>query len=87
MDRPNSDLTIDAKGNLSGANFTGGRNNDGNVFKLNWPNVGWVYTDIYEFTAGTTASAKRWSGDRQQRKHIRHHDPRRQQRLWHRVGD
>ncbi len=52
---PQSDLTIDAQGNLYGAN-PGTGNQTGNIFKLSYSNGTWRYADLHDFSGGDGAS-------------------------------
>lgn len=50
---PESNLTMDAAGNLYGTTFADGTHGFGNVFKLVLFNGGWTYTDLYDFTGSS----------------------------------
>lgn len=52
-DGPFSDLTLDSQGNLCGANSTGGRYAQGNIFKLTQAGGTWTLTDLYAFTGAS----------------------------------
>ena len=49
---PESDLLMDAAGNLYGTTFGDGAHGNGTVFKLTRGESGWTYTDLYDFTGG-----------------------------------
>lgn len=46
----NGSLTMDATGSLYGTTFSDGIHNLGSVFKLTPSALGWVYTDLHDFT-------------------------------------
>src|SRR5215831_559554 len=49
---PDTQLTIDAAGDLYGTTVQGGRYNSGTVFQLKHSNSGWVHTVLYDFRGG-----------------------------------
>ena len=49
---PESDLIMDADGNLYGTTFGEGAYGHGSVFKLTRGESGWTYSDLYDFTGG-----------------------------------
>ncbi len=50
---PVGGLVMDAAGNLYGAANDGGAGGNGNVYELTPSNGGWIYTELYDFTAQT----------------------------------
>src|SRR5215831_15074142 len=49
---PDTQLTIDAAGNLYGTTVQGGRYNSGTVFQLKRADRDWVHTVLYDFRGG-----------------------------------
>ncbi|MGA2370846.1 MAG: choice-of-anchor tandem repeat GloVer-containing protein [Candidatus Korobacteraceae bacterium] len=49
----NSNLVMDAAGNLYGTTYNDGAHNLGSVFKLTPSGGGWTYTDLHDFTGGS----------------------------------
>ena len=56
---PNSNLVLDAAGNIYGTTFEIGAYGSGSVFKLTPSGSGWIFTSLHDFTGGPDG---RWPG-------------------------